>query len=167
MSLLSNIAAIAGSILIPNSVGWLGAISTRKEVTGSWYQNLSKSSLTPPNWVFPVAWTSLYTIIGVASYLVYSNGNGFSGPAKVPLALYGTQLALNGIWSPLFFVAHRPDLSLLDILAMDAFVAATIYSFAEVNKTAALMLLPYMAWISFATYLNFSVWRNNPKKTVD
>ena len=157
--------SIAAAIAIPNAMGILVASSTRNAVKGTWYQNLKKSSLNPPNWVFPVAWTSLYAMMGVASYLVYQSGDGFSGAAKLPLSLYLLQLGLNGIWNPLFFLAQRPDLALIDILALDGLVAGCISTFYPVNETAAYLLLPYMGWILFATHLNFSIWLNNKKNT--
>jgi len=160
---VAKIASVATAILIPNAVGFTAASFTRKEVTGDWYKGLKKSSLNPPNWVFPVAWTSLYTAMGVASHMVYESGNGFSGSAALPLSLYAVQLVLNGIWNPLFFCGQRPDLALVDIIALDALVAGTIAAFYKVDRTAAYLMVPYMLWIAFATHLNFSIWFNNRK----
>jgi tryptophan-rich sensory protein len=160
---IPKIAGLIGAIVIPNAVGFLVSMSTREEVKGDWYMNLKKSPLNPPGWVFPIAWTSLYTTMGIASFMIYQSGGGFSGPARLPLGVYAASLVFNGIWNPLFFNAHRPDLSMIDIVVIDGLVAACIATFLPVNKTAALLMVPYMAWVTFASYLNFYIWYYNRK----
>ena len=99
----SNAAKVAVAILIPNLGGFAGAYATRKAVK-TWYKDLKFPPGKPPSWLFAPMWTGLYCGMGYASYLVWKNGGGFSGDAQLPLMAYGTQLALNWIWSPIFFV---------------------------------------------------------------
>lgn len=96
---------LAGAILLPVMGGWVSGLQTKKHIK-TWYEALEKPELRPPNWAFPPVWTALYTGMGYASYVVWKQGNGFNGPARIPLILYGTQLALNFAWTPLFFGKH-------------------------------------------------------------
>lgn len=104
---------IAGAVILPNIGGWAGGIITSKNIK-SWYEGLKHPSFRPPNSVFGPVWTTLYCGMGYASYLVYKNGGGFSGPARFPLMLYGTQLALNWAWTPIFF--HYHDLKWVNMI---------------------------------------------------
>jgi translocator protein len=125
---------------------------------GEWYASLDKSSLTPPGFVFPIVWTSLYLMMGVALWLFWeSDAPGFA--KRVGTALFAVQLVLNGLWSYLFFGMQRPDLALIDILALWAAIAAAMVAFYSHRRSAALLLAPYLAWVTFATYLNFEIWR--------
>ncbi len=125
---------------------------------GDWYQSLAKSSLTPPGWVFPVAWTALYFMIGVSLFL-YLTGPGRS--EVLPLALFTVQLVLNALWSYLFFGLHEPGLALVDIAALWLAILATTLTFWYRRPAAGALLLPYLGWVTFASYLNFAVWRLN------
>ncbi|KAI1296660.1 Translocator protein [Halotydeus destructor] len=161
---LVQLAKIASAIVLPHSVGLTGAYFTRKEVKGEWYTNLKKAPFNPPNWVFPVAWTGLYTAMGLASFLVYESGNGFEGAARWPLTIYGAHLVLNGIWNPLFFAGKKVGLALICNLLIDYSIYACIKSFEPVNQTAAYIMYPYMAWAAFATLLTSHIWFNNSDK---
>lgn len=121
---------------------------------GVWYEGLRKPPLTPPNWVFAPAWSLLYLGIALAGWLVWRAGKN----RVWPLALWGTQLALNAAWSFLFFGLQRADLALLEIGVLLAFIVATGVSFFRVRPAAGALFAPYAAWVAFAAYLNTGVW---------
>ena len=126
---------------------------------GEWYEQLAKPSWRPPNWLFPPAWAILYFFIALSGWLVWGTA-GFSG-AALPLTLYSLQLGLNAAWSPIFFGMRRPDLAFVEIVLLWAAIVATMIAFYPIDKMAAWLLLPYLAWVTFAAALNFSVWRLN------
>jgi benzodiazapine receptor len=104
-------------------------------------------------------WTVLYFTIAISGWLVWREA-GFAG-AALPLAIYAMQLVLNAAWTPIFFGLHRPDLGFLDIVLVWLSIIATIALFSPIHMAAALLLLPYLAWVTFAAALNFAVWRLN------
>ena len=126
---------------------------------GEWYEQLAKPSWRPPNWLFPPAWAVLYFFIALSGWLVW-RAAGFSG-AALPLTFYFLQLGLNAAWSPIFFGMRRPDLAFVEIVLLWAAIVATMIAFYPIDKMAAWLLLPYLAWVTFAAALNFSVWRLN------
>jgi len=131
---------------------------------GDWYEQLAKPSWRPPNWLFAPVWTVLYVTIAVSGWLVWREA-GFAG-AALPLAIYALQLGLNAAWTPLFFGLHRPDLGFLDIVLVWLCIVATIVFFCPIHAGAALLLVPYLAWVTFAAALNFAVWRLNPSASL-
>ncbi|TRY54989.1 hypothetical protein DNTS_020742, partial [Danionella cerebrum] len=159
---LSMWIPMLGLTALPHVGGIFGGLITRKEVK-TWYTTLNKPSWRPPNAAFPVVWTTLYTGMGYASYLVWKELGGFTQDALVPLGLYGLQLALNWAWTPIFFGAHKIKLALMELLMLTGTVAATMVSWYPINRTATLLMVPYMAWLCLATSLNYCVWRDNPE----
>ncbi|GAA5142078.1 tryptophan-rich sensory protein [Prosthecobacter algae] len=147
---------LLGFIVITFCAPAFGAFSP----PGSWYAALSKPSWNPPSWVFGPAWTLLYTLMAVAAWLVWKRG-GF-GSQKRPLSLYFIQLALNAAWTPVFFGAHQLGAALAVIVALWVFIGLTLLHFWQVSRAAGLLFVPYLAWVSFATALNFTLWRLNP-----
>ena len=135
----------------------IAALSGVQFQPGAWYEALRKPPLTPPNWIFPPVWTALYVAIAVAGWLVWRA----RGDRAVPIALWGAQLALNALWSFLFFGLHRPGLALAEIAVLLAVIAATIAACARVRPLAGALLLPYAAWVAFASYLNAGIWYLN------
>lgn len=127
---------------------------------GDWYEHLAKPSWRPPNRLFAPVWTVLYFTIAVSGWLVWREV-GFTG-AVLPLSAYAVQLALNAVWSPIFFGLRRPDLGFLDIVLMWLSIVTTIVLFYRIHAAAAVLLFPYLAWVSFAAALNFAIWRRNP-----
>jgi len=128
---------------------------------GDWYEQLKKPSWRPPNWVFAPAWAVLYLTIAVSGWLVWRTA-GFAG-AAAPLSIYLLQLGLNAAWSAIFFGMRRPDLAFVEIMLLWLSIVATIAAFHPVNVAAAWLLLPYLAWVTFAAVLNLTVWRMNPR----
>lgn len=126
---------------------------------GPWYEALRKPWWRPPNWLFPPAWTVLYVMIATAGWLVWRE-RGFAG-AALPLAVYAGQLLLNGLWSPIFFGLKRLDLAFYELLLLWLSIAACILLFAPISAAAAWLMMPYLAWVSFAGALNWTVWRMN------
>jgi tryptophan-rich sensory protein len=136
-----------------------GAASGLATPPGEWYAALAKPAWTPPGWLFGPAWTLLYTLMAVAVWTVWRRRQQTS--VRVPLTLFAVQLALNFAWTPLFFGMHQPGLALAEILVMLAAIVATTVSFARVSPAAAWMMVPYGAWVCFATALNWAIWKLN------
>jgi tryptophan-rich sensory protein len=128
---------------------------------GDWHERLKKPSWRPPNRLFAPVWTVLYVMIAVSGWLVWREA-GFAS-AALPLSVYALQLLLNAAWTPLFFGLHRPDLAFVDIVLVWLSIVATIVLFFPIHLGAALLLVPYLAWVTFAAALNFAIWRLNPQ----
>jgi tryptophan-rich sensory protein len=146
------------------AIGWLAVVFLAawigsRFLPDEWYRNIKKPSWNPPNWLFAPVWTLLYVLMAVAAWLVWRQF-GFQ-PASLPLALFLVQLSLNAAWTWLFFGRHRPDLALVEIVVFWALLLATILSFWGLYPLAGALLLPYLAWTSFAAFLNFTIWRLN------
>lgn len=127
---------------------------------GSFFMELDRPLWAPPAWLFGPAWTVLYLLMGVASWLVWRRG-GFSD-ARLALTLYGVQLVLNGLWTWLFFVMRSGSLAFVEIIVLWILILATIIAFWRKNKLAGLMLVPYLFWVAYASALTFSLWQRNP-----
>ncbi|WP_108660645.1 TspO/MBR family protein [Acuticoccus kandeliae] len=126
---------------------------------GRWYETLRKPSWTPPNWLFGPAWSLLYAANAFAGYLVWQYGG--PGDITVAMAFYALQLILNGCWSAIFFGMRRPDLAFGELIFLWLAILGTILTFWPLRTDAALLLLPYLAWVTFAGALNFAVWQLN------
>lgn len=120
-----------------------------------WYDDLRKPSWQPPKWLFAPVWTLLYVAIAIAGWRLWAAGSGLG------VVLWAAQLGLNAIWSPLFFGARRIDLALADVVALWGAVLATVLVAAQVDGVATVLLVPYLAWVSFAAALNAAVWGLN------
>jgi len=124
---------------------------------GAWYRELKKPSWTPPNWVFPVAWTTLYLLIaGSAARVAFIPGAGLA------MAFFALQIALNALWTPVFFGLRRLAGGMIVLVALWVAVAATMVLFYVLDPIAGLMFVPYLVWVTIAGALNLSVWRLNP-----
>ena len=126
----------------------------------NWYAPLEKPSFQPPSWAFGVTWTILYALMGVALAMVLTSPR--SQTRKLGLTLFAIQLALNFLWSPVFFGAGAIDWAFLIIMAMNVLVTAMIIAFWQIRPLAGLLLLPYLAWLCLATALNFETGQLNP-----
>jgi translocator protein len=150
---------LAGLIVLCLAAGIIGAFSTQSSVA-SWYPTLVKPSWTPPPWIFAPAWTALYIIMAIAAWLVWKSDTRFAG-VRLAMILFFIQLALNALWSPLFFGLQSPGLALIDIILLVIVLALAVWAFLTVRIMAGLLMLPYLAWVLFAAALNFAIWRMN------
>jgi translocator protein len=125
----------------------------------AWYDSLRKPSFNPPDWIFAPIWTLLYAMMAVAASLVASMPP--SRERRIAIALMAIQLVLNGLWSLLFFGLHSPGIAFVDIAALWIAIVATIVAFNAVRPAAAILMVPYVLWVSFAVVLNGSIWALN------
>ena len=158
MSKSRQFAALAVFVLLTFAAGALGGWATSASVA-SWYPGLQKPSWNPPSWVFGPVWTALYITIGVAAWLVWRRRE--AGGGRAALAAWSIQLALNAGWSVVFFGMRQPGWAVVEIAALWCAIAVTIGLFARHSRGAALLLVPYLAWVSFAAILNVTIWRVN------
>jgi tryptophan-rich sensory protein len=138
------------------AVGAVGGIVTASSVD-TWYPGLNKPSWNPPDSVFGPVWTLLYVMIAVSAWIVWRRRG--SVDIRAAMLLFALQLALNTGWSMIFFGLRQPGYAFLEIVLLWLSIAATIAAFARISKAAAWLLIPYLAWVSFATALNFAIWR--------
>lgn len=141
------------------AANFAAALSGALFTPGEWYRGLAKPRWNPPDWLFGPAWAVLYTMIAVSGWLVWRD-HGFAG-AAVPLAAYGVQLLLNAAWSAIFFGMRRPDLAFVELVVFWVAILVTLVLFWPLQRTAALLLAPYLAWVTFAGVLNLTLWRMN------
>ena len=153
-----NLVALAGFAALCFAVAAAGGAATATSV-GTWYAGLAKPAFNPPDWVFGPVWTCLYVTMAVAAWLVWRE-QGFSA-GRIPLVLFAVQLALNAVWSGLFFGLRAPGLAFADIVLLWIAILATLIAFGRVSTWAAALLVPYLAWVSFAAALNWTLWRMN------
>ena len=157
-TLLRQAVLLLGFIATGFAAAGLGAAATATSV-GGWYQTLAKPSWNPPDWLFGPVWSVLYFLMAVAAWLVWRRG-GWSA-SQSALTWFGIQLALNVLWSVVFFGMQQPGFAFAEIVALWISIIATCSAFQAKSRTAALLLVPYLAWTSFAVILNFAIWRMN------
>lgn len=148
--------ALAGFVILCLAAGALGGFATAQSVI-EWYPTLTKPTWNPPAWVFAPVWTTLYVLMALAAWMAWRRGP----VAKSALQLFIVQLALNVAWSFIFFGAHNPGLAFAEIIVLWLAIIATARAFWRLSPPAGLLMLPYIAWVSFAAVLNFTVWRLN------
>lgn len=161
---MSTSRLITGLIIwfvITFAIAFLGSIFSPAAgtSTGVWYSQINKPSFTPPSWVFAPAWTLLYAMMAVSAWLVWKQA-GFSG-APAALTIFLIQLVLNFLWSWLFFGRHEIGWAFFDIVFLWMAIFATIILFWQKIPLAGALMLPYLGWVSFASALNFAIWRLN------
>ncbi|MBY0587741.1 tryptophan-rich sensory protein [bacterium] len=158
MSLLGQGVALMGWVGLCAAAMLLGGWATSSSV-GNWYPTLIKPSFNPPSYLFGIVWPILYFLMALAAWLCWREG-GFAVRAW-PLGLFLAQLMVNALWSFLFFGLRSPSAGLLGILFLDVLVLATLLSFWSVRPVAGGLLVPYFAWILFATAVNAGIWYLN------
>mgnify|MGYP001340309502 CR=1 FL=1 len=156
---MNKILKFVIAILIPQLAAVIGSVFTMPSIE-DWYANLEKPQLAPPNWVFGPAWTALFLLMGIALFIVWQKGLNKKN-VKAAFSIFIGQLALNVLWSIIFFGLHSPGFAFVEIVFLWFAILATIIAFAKVSKPAAWLLVPYILWVSFASYLNFMIWMLN------
>lgn len=145
------------SILLPQMAGAIGSFFTIQAIP-TWYALLNKPSFSPPNWIFAPVWLALYLMMGISLYINWTSKKKM---AKSNVRLFFIHLFFNFIWTPVFFGAKNLGLALVIIVVIWILIVEMIRRFWSVNKAASLILIPYLLWVSFATLLNFTLWRIN------
>jgi translocator protein len=154
MKKIKNLPVYLLSIIICQLAGIIGSFSTMSSVKG-WYQTINKASFNPPSWVFAPAWTTLFTLMGIAAGIIWLSEKNEA--RKKALTVFVVQLVLNTLWSIIFFGMKNPPLAFIEIIVLWLAILYTIILFRKINKKAALLLIPYILWVSFATVLTLSV----------
>lgn len=147
------------SIVVCQLAGVIGSFFTTPAITG-WYSGLVKPWFTPPNWLFAPVWITLYLLMGIAAYWVWDSGLD-NKRVRTALMVFDIQLILNVIWSLLFFGLQNPLYGLVWIVILWVAIAATIILFYRLSRRAGLILLPYIAWVTVAMFLNLYIWLLN------
>ncbi len=143
------------SLFIPLSLGGIAGYVTSQNIP-TWYAGLNKPFFNPPNWLFAPVWTTMYILLGISLYLVWTHSEGTI--RKKAFQLWGLQMLLNFTWSFLFFYFHNPLLAFINIAAMWVAIFLMIRHFTRIYKPAGWMNIPYLLWVSFASLLNISIW---------
>jgi benzodiazapine receptor len=139
------------------AIGFAGSFATRPNID-TWYAELAKPSWTPPDSVFGPVWTALYLLMGLSAWLVWRKENA---KRTIPLILFFFQLALNFAWSWIFFAAHNPGAAMVEIFLLWVAILLTIIAFWKTTCPAGILMIPYLLWVSYASALNFAIWRLN------
>lgn len=157
---IANISRLIVAILVCQLAGVVGSVFTRPAIS-SWYATLRKPTFTPPNWLFGPVWISLFLLMGISAYLIWSKGIQ-NREVAIALSIFGIQLVLNVLWSFLFFKLQSPGYAFIEIVILWLAILLTILYFFKISRAASFLLLPYIFWVSFAIILNFFIWKLNP-----
>lgn len=155
--IMGKATKIAIMIALCLAVGFLSGYATRSGVD-EWFRYVEKPFFNPPSWVFSPVWTILYIMMGTAAGIVWSKIEENRPLVRRALIFFGIKLALNGLWSILFFGLRNPLLALIEIVILWLMIYETMNQFRKIDKTAGYLFIPYLAWVSFATILNGSIW---------
>lgn len=156
---ISDILKLVVSIVACLAAGAIGSVFTRSAIP-TWYATLEKPFFTPPNWLFAPAWTLLYILMGVAAFLVWRKGLENRG-VRIALIVFLIQLALNALWSVVFFGLESPLYGLIVIVVLWAAILITVIKFFRISRVASVLMWPYLLWVTFAAVLNASIWLLN------
>lgn len=167
---INNTIKLIIAIVVSEFAGVVGAFFTTPAIQSGWYTTLARPALNPPAWVFGPVWTTLFALMGVATFLVWSSYAKASEDKKkgikIALVLFGIQLVFNTLWSIIFFGStsltinglNNIGIALIEIVFLWVAILATIIAFAKISRPAAWLLVPYIIWVSFAVYLNYAIW---------
>lgn len=144
------------AIGVCEAAGIVGALFTTPSIS-TWYTTLTKPALNPPAWIFAPVWTTLYLLMGIAAFLIWQKGLK-KKEVKTALLIFIGQLLLNGLWTILFFGFHQIFFALIEIVLLWCAILASIVTFSKLSRSAAYLLVPYLLWVTFATYLNAAFW---------
>ncbi len=150
-----NLIKLIFSIVICQLAGIIGSVFTAPAIQG-WYTGIAKPAFNPPSWIFAPVWTTLFLLMGISLYLIIREKQ--TPKIRIAEYVFTIQLVLNIIWSVLFFGLQNPGAAFAEIIILWIAIAGSIYYFYKINKTAAYLLVPYIAWVSFATILNYSIF---------
>ncbi len=161
----NDIIKLVVSILASFAAAGIGSLFTFKAIP-NWYAGLKKPPYTPPNWVFGPVWTTLYILMGISVFLVWRNGLAVHG-ALIAFTLFWIQLAFNALWSVIFFGMKSKGGGVVIIIVLWLFILATLITSFRVSGWAGALLVPYIVWVTIASYLNIGVWLlNKPAKQI-
>lgn len=153
---MNNTLKLITAVIVSELAGIIGTIFTFSAIP-TWYATLVKPNLNPPSYIFGPVWTTLYALIGIAAFMVWKKGLDRKDVRKA-ITVFGLQLILNAVWSIIFFGLHSPLWALVDITLMWLAIVWTMILFYKISKPAMWLLMPYILWVSFASYLNYSIW---------
>jgi len=153
-----DLLGAAAAVVAVNLIGASGVVFTNPQ--SQWFQSLTLPWFYPPAWAFGVVWTLLFTLIGIAAYLVYRQGTE-RRPVRLALGVFAAQLLVNVAWSPAFFALQNPPVALAIIGLLWVLLGVTMWLFDRVDRRAALLLVPYFMWVSFAPVLSYAIWQLN------
>ncbi|MDD3497914.1 MAG: tryptophan-rich sensory protein [Candidatus Moranbacteria bacterium] len=153
-----KIIALIFSVAIAQLAGIIGSFFTSSSVR-TWYVDIIKPQWNPPAWLFGPVWITLYTLMGVAAYLIWQQKD--QPGAKIALVVYGIHLALNALWSIIFFGLKNPGLAFGEIIILLASILVVAFLFWRINPYAGMLFIPYVLWVSFASFLNYNIWKLN------
>lgn len=156
---MNNVIKFIVAVAIPLIVGGASGFFTVTDVD-SWYQTINKPVWNPPNWIFGPVWTTLYVLMGIALFIIWKSDTS-TELKKIAFVLFAIQLVFNFFWSFIFFNQHLVGWALIEMTVLWVFILLTIFSFAQVDKIAAWLLVPYISWVSFALILNYTIWKLN------
>jgi len=163
---INNFLKLVVAIVVSELAGVIGSVFTISAIP-TWYAGLAKPALNPPAWVFGPAWTTLYALMGISLFLVWRRHSLIRANSRMvriwrwAIFFFFLQLMLNTLWSIIFFGLHSPGWALVDIVALWVAIAWTMAVFYRISKPAVYLFVPYILWVSFASYLNYSIWMLN------
>lgn len=157
---LKTVLLFIFSIFICQLAGFIGSFFTIRAIP-TWYASLNKPYFNPPGWIFAPVWTILYSLMGIALFLILSKGMEKQS-VRIAVGIFAAQLMLNALWSIIFFGLKNPFFAFVEIIFLWFAILASIIAFFRLSRTAAILLIPYLLWVSFAAVLNFYLWNLNP-----